>query len=195
MQTAMVLSKRESTKEEIITYLHDRLSNNSKFSKENIKVIEIWYDWRHRLETKSKLTRECEWTRKITIERMTSSKVGEGFKAFFSSFVDLQNVTRNYNLDRTDLMHMERAVQELFSDEAIDKDNITENVNKVYTNCQKIEFWVSLENGRRKRGPIFTNTAGIAIACNAGKIANKVVSIVLAILSIGLSAKKSCIIV
>lgn len=197
IESAMILRRSESTKEEITRYLQERLPDDSKFSDENIKIREIWFNWKNFKEVPGKENNDCERTRNITIKRSTTSKVGEGFTAFWSSFFDINRLTSEYNLDRADVMYMKTAVEELFSEEALGPEKNTEKIKKIYVNCRNIEYWASLEDNRNIRGPILTDSSGIGVACTAGKVSSRVLGILLSIVSIGVTvaSKLKCTII
>jgi hypothetical protein len=153
----------------IQNFLIERLPENVRFSRQNIKITELWYDWMSYREKDSYRSDSCEWTRKITIERSTMSKLKEDFYAFFSFVVDVESLTQHYKANKKDKKNLERAIQKIFDeDKCLDENE--ELINKLYYSCKKVVFYVSLSDENHFHGPIFSDHKGIAVAQSSGEI-------------------------
>lgn len=171
MFSSMVSTNPENVKD----FLYDRLSKNTSFSKKDITVTEIWYDWNRRIEVNQQ-TANCEKTRKITIKRTIFSKSLEITGAYFSH---LSSIGKNrYKLDNHDMANMETAISDLFSEiHHQDGQNSTELKN-LYVSCREITFLISLTNPEHFSGPKLEEHNGIAIASTAGKVSFKALSLI-----------------
>lgn len=200
IEPAKILLDPNSKDSDIINFLQSRLKKGeSKFTEQQIKITYLWFDFREQEEVEAKnKNKDCEWTRKVTIERKTISEIAEDILAFsgslFDSITELDTFKKRYNFDEMQKMRIKNAFQALFTENAFGKNEI-QYVNKAYISCKKIEFWGSLENENRFAGPVVTDSSSIQYSCKGGNLTAKAVKWGITIFSICVSIKKNCTII
>ena len=132
----MVLKNPNSSVEEIQDYLDKRLPDQTKFTRDHIKVSRLWFDWDENKEVLHK-HEFCELTRKITIERTTASKVREYVLAFFRSLFKIEHLTSRYNLSDTQIKDIKTSFEKLFSDSVLPQNKNSSHIKASYLSCKK----------------------------------------------------------
>jgi hypothetical protein len=186
-----VIRDKKSKDAEVIEYIYNRLPQDGTFSKTDIKVSRVIYDWAKKAEhlTNKPLNEDCEITRKITIKRKMISKIGEGFQAFFLTFLNMAQ--NKYNLDEADIAYAKTAIEEILSDEHLEDNQNSRELKSLYVNCKTIVVYQSLETEEHKYGPLFTDGQGIAYTCTAAVVTHRITPLALGLITTVLQASKS----
>ncbi|BBI17374.1 hypothetical protein [Neochlamydia sp. S13] len=186
-----VIRDKNSEDAEVIEYIYNRLPKNGTFSKTDIKVSRVIYDWAKGAEhpTSKPLNKYCEITRKITLKRQTASKIGEGFQAFFLTFLNMAQ--NKYNLDEAHVAYAKTAIEEILSDEHLEDNQNSRELKSLYVNCKTIVVYQSLETEEHSFGPLFADGQGIAYTCTAAVVAHRITPLALSVIATVLQASKS----
>lgn len=171
----------ENSIDQVKDYIHSRLPRGVEYSKEDIKVTIVWFDYNNRQESFVEKPGFLQ-SRKIVLERSKGSKVREGFKAYFITLVGMAKEKYSFSEDKE--YEINRAMEKLLDDDALhDVLEGKEHISKVFYTCRIITHYVSIYTDHYD-GPNIEDKTGVEIASRAGEISSKVIKVAAAVLSL-----------